>query len=229
MKTKLRVIGLLLAATTVAVAEMRTWTFQQSGKTMQGEVVGFSGDMVTMKRPDGKTVSVPIAYLAESNRVDLAAERVKQWKEVEVVKLEGVMSAGRYRRCTVQGKEVDGEILIQLLPASVEAILNARNQQAAQIADLAERIGNGERAAQQAHALIPVGTRDPTYDDQRAQVSQADVDLATAKGDLDHMKTAYANSVNKTRAATTVKMKNIGLVYEGLPVWECFDPRKPQQ
>ena len=98
MKTKLRVIGLLLVATTVAVAEMLTWTFQKSGKTMQGEVVGFAGDTVTMKLPDGKTISVPIAYLVESNRVDLAAERVKQWKEVEVVKLEGVTSAGRYRR-----------------------------------------------------------------------------------------------------------------------------------
>jgi hypothetical protein len=229
MKTELRVIGLLLAVTAVAVAEMRTWTFQKSGKTMQGEVVAFAGDTVTMNLPDGKAFSVPIAYLIESNRTDLAAERAKQWKQVEIVTLEGSMSAGRYKKCIVQGSGVGREILIQLLPASVETVLNSRNEQAAKIAALSDRIGTGERAAQQAHALIPVGTRDPAYDDQRAQVSQADIDLATAKSDLQDLRVAYTDAVNKTRAATIVKIKNIGLVYQGLPVWECADPRKPQK
>jgi hypothetical protein len=232
MKTALRVVGLLLAATAVAMAQMRTWTFEKSGKTMQGEVVGFAGDTVTIKRPDGQAFSVPIAYLTESNRVDLAAERVKQWKEVEVVKLEGVTSAGRYRRCIVQGKEVNGEILIQLLPASVEAILNSRNQQAAQIADLAERIENQDHAVQRADLVTPIGAGgDPAYVDavmaQRKQVNLASLDVTDAKVNLAKLQAAYADYIDKTRAATTVKMitvkmKNIGFVYEGLPVWEIL-------
>ena len=71
-------IGLLVAVATVAMAEMRTWTFEKSGKTIEGEVVGFSGEAVNLKRADGKTYSVPIAYLIASNRIDLVAERAKQ-------------------------------------------------------------------------------------------------------------------------------------------------------
>ena len=156
-----------------------------------------------------------------------------------MVKLEGVTSAGRYKRCIVQGKEVNGEILIQLLPASVEAILNSRNQQAAQIADLAERIENQDHAVQRADLVTPIGAGgDPAYVDavmaQRKQVNLASLDVTDAKVNLAKLQAAYADYIDKTRAATTVKMitvkmKNIGFVYEGLPVWECFDPRKPQQ
>ena len=108
MNTGLRMIGLLVTATAVAVAEMRTWTFEESGKTVQGEVLGFAGTAVTLKGADGKTFSVPIAYLTESNRTYLAAERAKQWKEVEVFKLEGEESGGRYKKCTVHGQGVNG-------------------------------------------------------------------------------------------------------------------------
>lgn len=220
-------IGLLLAAT--ALAEMRTWTFQQSGKTIQGEVLSFAGDTVTMKLPDGKTFSVPIAYLTESNRVTLAAERAKLWKEVEVVRLEDLLSAGRYAKCTVKGRELNGVIVIQFLPESVEAILINRNQQAAQIANLSAKVSAGERAIQQGRAVIPLGTRDPAYEGQRVQVNQVDIDVITAKGDLEDMKKAYADSLNKTRAATIVKIKRSGVLYGREPVWECPDPRKPQQ
>jgi hypothetical protein len=89
------IIGLLLTATAVAGAEMRTWTFSESGKTVQGEVLGFTGDAVTLKRVDAKTFSVPIAYLTETDRVFLVAARAQQWKEFEVLKLEGEESAGR--------------------------------------------------------------------------------------------------------------------------------------
>jgi hypothetical protein len=165
--------------------------------------------------------------LTESNRVDLAAERLKQWKEVEVVKLEGVMSAGRYKRCTVQGKEVNGEILIQLLPASVEAILNSRNQQAAQIADLKSSIENGDRAVRRASAGDPAFVNAVIV--QGPGVNLADADLTDAKANLAKLQTAYGDYINKTKAATIVKMKNTGFVYQGLPVWQCADPRKPQQ
>jgi hypothetical protein len=187
-----------------------------------------------MKLPDGKTVSVPIVYLVESNRTDLAAERARQWKEVEVVELKGVMSAGRYKKCTMQGKEVSGEVLIQLLPASVEAILNSRNQQAAQIADLSDRIENRGRAVRRADAVTPVGAGgDPASVDavmaQRNQVNLAIVDLDDANANLVKLQAAYADYIDKTRTARTLKMKNTGFVYQGLPVWECADPRKPQK
>ena len=102
-------IGLLLAAAAVAAAETRTWTFEQSGKTMQAEVAGFSGEAVNLKRADGETVSVPIAYLTESDRDYLAAERTKQWKQIEVIKLDTAGSGGRYKKCTVRGSGVNGE------------------------------------------------------------------------------------------------------------------------
>ena len=140
MNGGLRMIGLLLTATAVAGAEMRTWTFEESGKTVQGEVLGFTGDAVTLKRLDGKTFSVPVAYLTETDRVFLVAERAKQWKEVEVLKLEGEESSGRYKKCTAHGQGVNGEVLVQRLPAAVEAVLNARNQQAAPILVLSNRI-----------------------------------------------------------------------------------------
>jgi hypothetical protein len=234
MKAELRVLGLLLAVSAVAVAEMRTWTFEKSGKTIQGEVVGFSGDAVNLRLADGKTYSVPVAYLTASNRMDLAAERANQWKEVEVVRLQGATSAGRYKRCTVQGKEVSGEILIDLLPPSVEAILNHRNQQAAQIADLAARVENRDREVQREDAITPRAEGpDADYVNaliaQRAAVNLAITNVAEAKTNLAKLQAAYADELARTRAATTVKMRKTALVYEGLPVWECLDPRKRPQ
>jgi hypothetical protein len=234
MKTELRMIGLLLAATSVAMAGMQTWTFEKSGTTMKAEVVGFAGNTVTMKRADGKTFSVPIAYLTESNRVELATQKEKQWKEVEIVKLEGLKSAGRYKKCTVRGMGVNGEVLIQLLPASVEAVLNNQNQQAAQIADLSDRIENRDRAVQRADAVTPVyAGGDASYVDavmaQRSQVNLAIVDVKQAKEDLVNLQEALTEYIDKTKTARTVKMKNTGFVYRGVPVWECADPRKPQQ
>src|SRR3974390_2373043 len=116
MDRGLWIIGMLLAATVVARAEMRTWTFEESGKTIQGEVVGFAGEAVTLKGDDGKTRFVPIAYLTASDRSFLVAERAKQWKEVEVVKLESEESGRRYKKCSVRGQGVNGEILIERLP-----------------------------------------------------------------------------------------------------------------
>lgn len=235
MKAELRVVGLLLAVTSLAAAEMRTWTFEKNGKTIEGEVVSLSGSAVNLKRPDGKMVSVPIAYLTESNRLDLAAEGAALWKEVEVVKLEGTVSTGgRYKKCAVKGKEVSGTIVIELLPPPVEVILNNRNQQASQIADLADRIENKDRAVARADAVTPTGAGgDAAYVNavmaQRAQVNLAIVDLAQAKADLAKLETAYADYIDQTRAATIVKVKNTGIVYMGSAVWECFDPRKQQQ
>ena len=46
-------------------------------------------------------------------------------------------------------------------------------------------------------------------------------DAAVTKACLDKLNADYADYVKKTKAATTVLMKNTGLVCEGLPVWEC--------
>jgi len=227
-------IGVLLTATAVAGAEMRTWTFEESGKTVQGEVLGFAGAAVTLRGADGKTFSVPIAYLTESNRAYLAAERAKQWKEVEVVKLEGEESAGRYKKCSVHGQGVSGEILIQRLPSAVEAILNARNQQAAPIAALSQQIKNENQAVQQAKASIPTGTLGygpyrQAVRVERAQVDMAAKDLKSARTNLGNLQKSYDDYVEKTKRQTMVKMRNTGVLYKGLAIWECFDPRKPQE
>ena len=233
MHSGLRIIGILLTATAVAGAEMRTWTFEESGKTIQGEVVGFAGEAVTLKGDDGKTRSVPIAYLTASDRSFLVAERAKQWKEVEVVKLEGDASARRYKKCSVRGQGVGGEILIERLPQSVEAILNARNQQAAPISALTQQIQNENQAVQQAKASIPAGNSGNrayrrAVGVERAQVNMADNDLKSARTNLASLQQSYDAYVEKTRNQTIVKMRNTGVRYKELAVWECFDPRKPQ-
>ncbi len=232
MKTEMRVMGVLLAVTLAATAAMRSWTFERSGKTIQGEVVGFSGGMVDLKCPDGTTYSVPIAYLSEGDRVELAAERAKQWKEVEVTKLVGTASAGRYKKCDVAGTDVNGEILIDLLPASIEAILNNRNQQEAQInalkawidADTAALTRSGELSQDPNHPNVYVPVPSLFFFNNAAQARYEE-----AQANLARLEAAYTDSVNQTRAETIVKMKNTGLIYDGLPVWECFDPRKPEQ
>jgi hypothetical protein len=234
MKTELRVIGLLLALTAVAMADMRTWTFEKSGKTIKGEVVSFAGETVTLKLDDGKTFAVPIAYLTKSNRVDLTIARAKQWKEVDVVKVEGSFTASdREKICAVEGREVKGKILIRLLPASVEQILRNRDAQAARIAQLSNQIESQSRAVARADATTPTGAAgDPGYVSvimaQRQQVNLAALDLDDARNTLAKLDADYAEYMEKTKFATIVKIKNTGVVFQGLPVWECPDPRKPQ-
>lgn len=232
MKTKTGVIGLLLTVAVAAVAEMRTWTFEKSGKTIEAEVVGVSGNVVTLKRADGKIYSLPVAYLTASNRIVLAAERAKKWKEVEVVKLEGAASGGRYKRCAVQSADVTGDILIDLLPASVEAILNNRNQRAVRIDQLKSRIENMIQARGLADTPVNDSNTNRIYDPNSALVYALDpvrVRIEEARASLAKLQAAYDEYANQTKAARVLKMKNTGLVYQGLPVWECFDPRKKQQ
>lgn len=232
MNTELRVLGLLLAATAMALAETRTWTFEQSGKTVQADVVAIEGDTVMLRGTDGKTNSIRIAYLTASDRAFLAAERAKQWKEVEVVQLKVGESEGHYDKCIVQGKEVKGEILIARLPSSVEAILNARNQQAVQITNLSVQIQNQNLAVQQANAALPAGTSGSRAYRQavaaeRAQVNLASKQLKEKRASLAKLQKSYDDTLKKTRSQTVVKMRNTGVALKGLPVWECYDPRRP--
>jgi hypothetical protein len=234
MHTALRIWGLLLAATTVAVAEMRVWTFKDSDATLRAEVSGFSGDTVVLKKENGEKVSLRIAYLVDSDRAYLAAERSRQWKQVEILSLDDATSARPYKKCSVQGSSVKGEILVSLLPATVETVLNSRNRQFAQITNLTAQIEAQKSAVHQANATAQTtASRGRAYRRlaarERAQASQMSGDLKTAQANLAKLQKAYDEGVKKTKSQTTVKMKDTGIVFNGLAVWECLDPRKPPE
>ena len=57
----------------------------------------------------------------------------------------------------------------------------------------------------------------------------ANQDLKSSKTNLAQLQKSYDDYVKKTRSQTIVKMRNTGVLYKTLAVWECFDPRKPQQ
>jgi hypothetical protein len=218
-----------VAATSVTAAEMRTWNFN-SGATMEAEIVAFPGpETVEVKRSDGKVYTLPTAYLSSADRAYLDAERAKQWKQVSVDKLLGTASAGRYKKCAVSGKDVGGEILVALLPSQVEAILNNRQQQEGQITDLNSRIQADSSVAQNANAAAATAGSRAYRNANRSQAKLATQDETAAKASLNKLKADLAEYVKKTKAATTVLMKKTGLVYEGLPVWECKTSQNHQE
>ena len=228
LDAKLSTLVMLLAATALGLAGMRTWRFK-SGATMEAEIVAFpSPETVEVKRSDGKVYTLPAVYLADADRAYLAAERAKQWKQVMVEKLLPAASAGRYKKCAVSGHDVQGEILIDKLPAEVESVLNSRQQQEDQIADLDSRIQSDSSAAKDANAVAARGGSRAYRYANRAQAKLATQDEAAAKTSLDTLKANYADYVKKTKAITAVLMRNTGLVYEGLPVWECQGSQKRQ-
>jgi hypothetical protein len=234
MNIGLRVVGVLLVATSVALAEMRTWTFEQSGKTLRAEVVGFVGDTVSLRPEGGQTVSVRINYLTESDRAYLKTERASQWKNVEVISLDGVLSAGLYKKCTVSGGGVKGEILLRELPPAVEAVLDGRSRQTAQISNLTAQVEADKAALEDAKAGAPPKTSGNRYvrrvnSAQRAPVTKASGDLKVSQMKLAQLQKSFEESVKKTKDQTMVKMRNTGAVYQRLPVWECSGPGRPPE
>ena len=220
MKRKpiLSALAVLLAATSVAVAEMRTWNFK-SGATMRADIVAFpSLETVEVKRSDGKVYSLPVTYLSDADRAYLDAERAKQWKEVSVDKLLG--SVGRYKKCAISGKDIGGDILVEMLPSQVETILNNRQEHETQITNLNSQIQEDGSVAQNANAAARGGSRAYRYAN-RSQAKLATQDEAEAKTSLAKLKADHAEYLKKTKAATSVLMRKTGLVYEHLPVWEC--------
>ena len=225
---KLSALAVLLAATAVGAAEMRTWNFK-SGATIQAEIVAFpSPDTVEVKRADGKVYSLPVAYLKEADQAYLGAEREKQWKQVSVDKVLGAECAGRYKKCAVSGSGVGGVILVALLPSQVEAALSKRLQQEAQITNLNTRIQDDGSVARDGKAAATKRSNRAYRNANRAESKLAKQDEAEAETSLYKLKADYAEYVKKTKATTTVLMKNTGLVYAGLPVWECQQPQKRQ-
>lgn len=219
---------MLLATTTVASAEIRTWNLK-SGATVEAEIVAFpNSDTVLVKRSDGKMATLPAAYLADADRAYVDSERAKQWKQVSIDKVLGTVSAGRYKKCAISGKDVGREILVALLPSQVEAVVNNRQQQETQITNLNSRIAEDSTAVRNANESAKT-SGDRVY--RRAiqvQAKLAKQDEAAAKASLAKLKASYAAYVKKTKATTTVLMKHTGLFYEGLPVWECQASQKRQ-
>ena len=224
-KPILSALAVLLAATAVAVAEMRTWNFK-SGATMRADIVAFpSLETVEVKRSDGKVYSLPVTYLSDADRAYLDAERAKQWKEASVDKLLAIV--GRYKKCAVSGKDVGGDILVEILPSQVESILSKRQEQETQITNLNSQIQDDSSVAQNANAAARGGSRGSRYAN-RAQAKLATQDEAEAKTSLAKLKADNAEYLKKTKAATTVSMRKTGLVYEHLPVWECQVSQRQQ-
>jgi len=212
---------MLIAAATVTAAETRTLHLE-SGATLEAEIIAFpTPDTVQVKRPDGKMATLPVAYLVHADRDYVDAERAKQWKEVSIDKLLGTASAGRYKKCAVSGEYVGHLILAELLPAKVETILQNRQRQEAQITNLNNRIKQDSTVAHNANASAASGGNRAYRNANRVEAKLATRDETEAKTALNKLKADYAEYVKKTKADTTVRMKNTGLVYEGLPVWEC--------
>lgn len=227
MKTKLVTMGLLLAASVAAWAEMRTWTFK-SGAALEAELTGFpDAESANVKRLDGKILRVPFTYLSGDDRTYLAIEQAKQWKKVSVDELLGTASAGYYDKCKVSG-EASGTILIQLMPSAAEAALRARKQQADEIASLTNQVATATGNGQSTTTTGGRGMYHRATRAQRAQAQAAAQENKDAKAQLDKLKADYAANLKKTKEITTVLMKNTGAVYAGLPVWECKDARKAQ-
>ena len=196
---------------------------------MEAELIAFpSQESVEVKRSDGKMYTLSAAYLVNADRAYLDAERAKQWKEVSVDKLLGTASAGRYKKCGVSGKDVGGEILVVMLPSQAEAVLNHRQQQEAQIADLTSQIQSDSSVAKDAGAAAATRGNRAYRNANKARAKQATQDETAVKASLEKLKADNAEYLKTTKAATTVLMKNTGLVYEHLPVWECQTSPKRQ-
>jgi len=151
-------------------------------------------------------------------------------KDVEIVGMTGVL-AGQYRKYSVSGGDIKGEVLITRLPAAVEAILNDRSRQTAQISNLTAQIADQKIAVQQAKAAAK-RTSGNRYSHrvitaERAQADQASGDLSLSQVKLAELQKAYDESVKKTKSQTIVKLRNTGIVYQRLPVWEWADPQRP--
>jgi len=66
-------LGLLFALVVSGSAIARTWTEAESGRTIEAELLSVSDDRVTLQRSDGRTVTIPVASLSETDREFVAA------------------------------------------------------------------------------------------------------------------------------------------------------------
>ena len=64
---------------------------------------------------------------------------------------------------------------------------------------------------------------------ERTQVNLETKDVKNAQANLAKLQKSHDDYNKKTKSQTMVKMRNTGVVYKGLALWECFDPRKPQE
>jgi len=143
-------------------------------------------------------------------------------KNVELVRITALLSAGRYKQCATARGEM---VLIQLLPASLEAILNNLGQQAAQIEYLRSWVDNGGRVIRHAEAVAHDANMAnlnnpyaPTY-----YVKESDyASLADAQDDLNRLQLEQVRYLAETKAARAVTLKRVG-TYGTSPVWQCAE------
>jgi hypothetical protein len=200
MKNVVRLIGLLLLTVLVAGAATTTLTFEKSGKTIKGEVIAFAGDTVIFKDLDGNTVSIPVAYLTESDRTRLAVERAKEWKLAEVIYL--LDSVPGYHKCAayVKGEKRQGVYLIRSLPRAVESILIERKARADKLNALWKNVNSVRE------------------EDLAGSVTEK---LYNVPPELQPTKKAFEEFVATTKSQRTVEMRCTGTTVKGVPVWEC--------
>jgi hypothetical protein len=199
MKAKVCAIGLLLAAAMVAGGQPLTLTFKETGKTVQGEVVSLDKESVVLKLTDGTTVSARLDYLIESDRAKVAKAFAEQWKEVEVYSMEGTVSF--YKKCVVSwGRGT--EVFIKLLPSAVEAILIKKKDLADQISAMRKSEG--------------------TYSEKWEGIDGSSGSHVHNISPVQKSLIITLNHYNAdTRMQRTVDIRNTGLVYQGIPVYEC--------
>jgi hypothetical protein len=104
MKSKVFAIGLVLAAAVVAVGQTRTFTFEKSGKTVEGEVIDVNWSMGTasLKLADGQTYSLKISYLVKDDQSYLGS--VASRTESEKAKVNAFIGKCEGGRRTISGK-----------------------------------------------------------------------------------------------------------------------------
>ncbi len=66
-------------ALTFFPASARTWTEAESGRTVEADLVGRTGEKVTLKRADGRTFEIAVASLSKEDRDFIAAKVIADW------------------------------------------------------------------------------------------------------------------------------------------------------
>lgn len=78
MKNTIAVVGAGLALL-VMEASARVWTEEESGRTIEAELVRVAGESVVLRRAGGREVTVPLATLSAADREFVAGQASSDW------------------------------------------------------------------------------------------------------------------------------------------------------
>jgi len=65
----------MLLTAALTAGELRTWTDVSGKHTIEAEFVSLAGDSVTLRRPDGKELTLPLSRLREADRTFVAKQK----------------------------------------------------------------------------------------------------------------------------------------------------------